>query len=79
MQEGESKTKRERLSSSRNLNAHIADGPLSSLDLEGAAPHLSLHIWLLLRSRSPEASCVIMAMQGVLAVHEFQGAQLMLF
>ena len=37
MQESESKTKRERLSSSRNLNAHIADGPLSSLDLEGAA------------------------------------------
>ena len=74
MQEGESKTKRERLSSSRNLNAHIADGPLSSLDLEGAAPYLSLHIWLLLNSsRSPEASCVIMAMQGVSAVHEFAG------
>ena len=50
MQESESKTKRERLSSSRNLNAHIADGPLSSLDLEGAAPHPPLHIWLLLNA-----------------------------
>ena len=36
LQESESKTKRERLSNARNATAHISDGPLSCLDLEGA-------------------------------------------
>lgn len=41
LKETETKTKRERALSSRNANAHIADGPLSCLDFEGALPDLA--------------------------------------